>query len=209
MANYTIIGGDGKEYGSVLGEDLRRWIAEGRLNAQSLAKAESDAEFRPLSAFPEFADAFALKAPPLPFPTAATDAGDERDAALKLEGPNCPDYHSQLGDRVLWFQRPFHPVHRRHDVPPTNATEYPASNAGVHPRNAGSIGRIDQPDNSSSERVCAVWRNKIVATAKFRAGDGSRHRRDVAMPMLLSVWFALRIWALVVLNKPEVKSQFG
>ena len=64
---YTIIGGDGKEYGSVLGEDLRKWIAEGRLNAQSLAKSESDAEFRPLSAFPEFADAFA---PPTVTPSA-------------------------------------------------------------------------------------------------------------------------------------------
>ncbi len=80
MANYTIIGGDGKEYGSVLGEDLRRWIAEGRLNAQSLAKAESDAEFRPLSAFPEFADAFAPPpetpgAPPV-FSTANAGEGD-------------------------------------------------------------------------------------------------------------------------------------
>ena len=56
---FTIIGGDGKEYGSVLASDLRRWIAEGRLNAQTLAKAEGDAEFRPLSTFPEFADAFA------------------------------------------------------------------------------------------------------------------------------------------------------
>ncbi len=80
MATYTIIGGDGKEYGSVLGEDLRRWIAEGRLNAQSLAKAESDAEFRPLSAFPEFADAFpappeAAGAPPV-FSAAGLAEGD-------------------------------------------------------------------------------------------------------------------------------------
>jgi hypothetical protein len=60
---YTIIGGDGKEYGSVSAEDLRKWIAEGRLSAQSLAKAESDAEFRPLSTFPEFADAFVSQAP--------------------------------------------------------------------------------------------------------------------------------------------------
>ena len=72
---YTIIGGDGKEYGPVSGEDLRKWIVEGRLNAQTLAKAESDAEFRPLSTFPEFADAFpplaaAPGAPPV-FSTAA------------------------------------------------------------------------------------------------------------------------------------------
>ena len=51
---YTIIGGDGKEYGPISGGDLRKWISEERLNAQSLAKAESDAEFRPLAAFPEF-----------------------------------------------------------------------------------------------------------------------------------------------------------
>lgn len=64
MANYLIIGGDGKEYGPVSDADVRQWIAEGRVNAQSQAKAESDAEFRPLSAFPEFADALSLKAPP-------------------------------------------------------------------------------------------------------------------------------------------------
>lgn len=63
MATYSIIGGDGKEYGSVTADDLRKWIAEGRLNAQSLAKAESDTEFRTLEKFPEFADAFAPNAP--------------------------------------------------------------------------------------------------------------------------------------------------
>ena len=64
MANYLIIGGDGKEYGPVTDADVRQWLAEGRLNAQSMAKAESDAEFRPLSAFPEFAAAFGTGAPP-------------------------------------------------------------------------------------------------------------------------------------------------
>ena len=63
MANYLIIGGDGKEYGPVTSADVRQWLAEGRLNAQSLAKAESDADFRALAQFPEFADAFAAPAP--------------------------------------------------------------------------------------------------------------------------------------------------
>ena len=58
MASYTIIGGDGKEYGPITADDISRWIAEGRLNAQSLAKAESDAEFRPLAQFPELAEIF-------------------------------------------------------------------------------------------------------------------------------------------------------
>lgn len=59
MANYLIIGGDGQQYGPVPDTELRQWIATGRINAQSPAKIEGDAEFRPLSAFPEFADALA------------------------------------------------------------------------------------------------------------------------------------------------------
>jgi len=32
---YTIIGGDQKQYGPVTAEELRRWIAEGRADAQT------------------------------------------------------------------------------------------------------------------------------------------------------------------------------
>jgi uncharacterized membrane protein len=85
MANYLIIGGDGKEYGPVTDADVRKWIGEGRLNAQSLAKGEGDAEFRALAQFPEFADTCAQ--PPetiAPLVTAADFA--ERDYELDLGG---------------------------------------------------------------------------------------------------------------------------
>ena len=62
MATYTIIGGDGKEYGPISADDVRQWIAEGRLGKQSLMKAESDAEFRTLEKFPEFVAAFSTSA---------------------------------------------------------------------------------------------------------------------------------------------------
>ncbi len=62
MATYTIIGGDRKQYNFVTEDNIRSWIAEGRLNEQSLIKAEGEAEFRPLVDFPEFADAFAARA---------------------------------------------------------------------------------------------------------------------------------------------------
>jgi prepilin-type processing-associated H-X9-DG protein len=80
MATYTIIGSDQKQYSSVTAEDIRKWIAEGRLNEQSLLKAEGDAEFRPIPAFPEFAGAFtartaaAVTPPPLPAGAAVTSA---------------------------------------------------------------------------------------------------------------------------------------
>ena len=90
MATYTIIGGDQKPYSSVTPDDIRRWIADGRLNAQSLAREENDTEWRPLSAFPEFADVFAASsAPPPPLTAPMAGAGDDgRDAALQLvKGP--------------------------------------------------------------------------------------------------------------------------
>jgi prepilin-type processing-associated H-X9-DG protein len=86
MATYTIIGGDQKQYSLVTEDNIRRWIADGRLNAQSLMKAESDAEFRPLSAFAEFADALAAKVgesitpPPLP----AGPAGPVKTSGLAI-----------------------------------------------------------------------------------------------------------------------------
>ena len=67
---YRIIGGDQKEYGPVTGDELRRWLAEGRLNGQSLARAEGATEWKPLASFPEFADA--LRGQAGQAPTAAT-----------------------------------------------------------------------------------------------------------------------------------------
>ena len=88
MADYKIIGGDGKQYGPVSEEDLRKWIADGRLNAQSLAQAQGDIEWKPLSAFPEFADALAGEsAASCALPSAATPADWlERDYELDIGG---------------------------------------------------------------------------------------------------------------------------
>jgi uncharacterized membrane protein len=82
---YTIIGGDGKEYGPISEADLRKWIAEGRLNAQSLAKAESDAEFRPLSTFPELADVLGIAVAEAPAFAPIMD-WSERDYELDIGG---------------------------------------------------------------------------------------------------------------------------
>ena len=59
---YRIIGGNQQEYGPVTADELRRWIAEGRLSAQSLVQVEGSGEWKPLSTFPEFAEALAGQA---------------------------------------------------------------------------------------------------------------------------------------------------
>jgi hypothetical protein len=61
---YKILGGDQKQYGPVSTDEVRAWIAEGRLNAQSLAWAEGEADWKPLGTYPEFADALRAKAAP-------------------------------------------------------------------------------------------------------------------------------------------------
>ena len=63
---YRIIGGDKKEYGPVNADDIHTWLAEGRLNAQSLVREEQSSEWKPLSAYPEFAEALGLSGPTAP-----------------------------------------------------------------------------------------------------------------------------------------------
>jgi hypothetical protein len=85
---FKIIGADQKEYGPVSADELRQWIAEGRANGQSLVQADGGA-WKPLSAFPEFAAqlpqapvSLAASAPPA-F-TVGTDGGPARH---QVSGP--------------------------------------------------------------------------------------------------------------------------
>jgi len=102
MATYTIIGGDQKPYGSVTADDIRRWIADGRLNAQSLAKEENDTEWRPLSAFPEFADALAPQAETPGTPPAVADPTGWREGNYDLDIGGCISRGWELVKNNFW-----------------------------------------------------------------------------------------------------------
>lgn len=54
---FKIIGTDGKQYGPIAADQLRRWIAEGRANSATLVQAEGSTDWKPLSSFPEFGSA--------------------------------------------------------------------------------------------------------------------------------------------------------
>jgi len=86
MANYFIIGGDGKEYGPVTEADVQLWISEGRLNAQSRAKAEGDAEYRALGLFPEFAAVLGAQIHGAPVTASAPEDFRDRDYELDISG---------------------------------------------------------------------------------------------------------------------------
>jgi uncharacterized OB-fold protein len=51
---YKVIGKDGRQYGPITAEELKDWIAENYLNAQSLVQIEGTQEWRALATLPEF-----------------------------------------------------------------------------------------------------------------------------------------------------------
>jgi hypothetical protein len=65
---YRIIGADGREYGPITAEQLRQWIAEGRANPLTRAKAEGADQWKPLTEYVEFASLLARFPPALAAP---------------------------------------------------------------------------------------------------------------------------------------------
>ena len=61
---YKIIGADQREYGPVSADQIRAWIREGRLSAQSRVKSEGTEAWQLVHEFPEFTADLAIKTPP-------------------------------------------------------------------------------------------------------------------------------------------------
>jgi hypothetical protein len=59
---YKIIGADQKEYGPITADQLRQWISEGRINANTKVQAEGSGVWKTVSELPEFG----LTLPPPP-----------------------------------------------------------------------------------------------------------------------------------------------
>jgi uncharacterized RDD family membrane protein YckC len=59
---FTIIGGDGREYGPVTADQVRTWIKAGRANLDTQARALGETDWRRLGDFPEFSG---LPTPPI------------------------------------------------------------------------------------------------------------------------------------------------
>jgi len=85
---YKIIGADQKEYGPVTADQLRQWIVEGRVGAQTSVQAEGG-DWRPAREFPEFAEALTAKVASSATASGTANAGPspnllERDYELDI-----------------------------------------------------------------------------------------------------------------------------
>jgi len=83
---YRIVGADGREYGPVSADQIARWISEGRVNAQTLARSEESTDWKPLSTFPEFAGVLHPGASGAGLPPLPPQSPDQLAAAILARG---------------------------------------------------------------------------------------------------------------------------
>jgi hypothetical protein len=60
---YKIIGADDKEYGPISADQLRQWISEGRINANTKIQTEGTGVWKRAGEMPEFTAALSIVAP--------------------------------------------------------------------------------------------------------------------------------------------------
>jgi len=215
---YTIIGGDGKEYGPVSGEDLRKWISEGRLNAQSSAKAESDAEFRPLSAFPEFGDVFGRGAAASVPPALAAGQDDGRAAALRrVQAPAVALIITAILNLIFgaWglVKTVFFPPNLQQLDSELEQLNNPQLVEFFHKWMHITYGPFGIAGGLLGLVLSVLILIGAIKMHSLRSYEFSMTAAIVAMlpcvtPCCL-IGLPFGIWALVVLSKPEVKSHFS
>lgn len=104
---FTIIGGDGKEYGPVSAEKIREWVAAGRANLETKARRDGEAEWKALGEFVEFT---AAEPPPIaagPAPISgpvdpASMANDLIARAAPLDVFGCLSRSFELWTKHFW-----------------------------------------------------------------------------------------------------------
>ena len=79
---YKMIGTDGRQYGPVAADQIRQWLAQNRVNAQTLVQAEGSTEWKPLISFPEFAAEFRMAPPPVAMPISDPRASNKIAAGV-------------------------------------------------------------------------------------------------------------------------------
>ena len=213
MANYKIIGGDLKQYGPITDEDVRKWIAEGRLNSQSLVQVFGDIEWKQLSTFPEFAEVLAGRPATLsaPLPLISSEVNDRQAALQRVKGP-------AIGLKVtaiigltmvaLGFVVNIATLMGYQIIPQQPITDPQMQK--VFSGLGGGLGIVQDAVGAVIGVIVLIGAGKM---RKLESYQFSMTAAIVAMIPCISpccfLGLPLGIWALTVLNRPEVKSHFS
>lgn len=218
---YKIIGANSAEYGPVSAEQLRQWINEGRVNAETLAQAAGETGWKPISTYPDFADVFAPKpasppptlgkAPPT-FTAGAASVGSREAALSEVSGPAIGlivvGALTLVGGGFGILRSLFWSA----------AGSFPSTN---FPGQDPQVRQFAQMFGGTVGVAVAVLQMALGAFYIF-GGINMKALQKYGLCMTASIIALLPcfgscccigipfgIWALVVLNKPEVKAHFS
>jgi hypothetical protein len=220
---FKILGADGREYGPVTVDQIKKWISEGRANQETLVQPAGETTWKPLGQYPELANEFAatppvvaasptVVTPPTGAPSAPVAAGAmaENARARAMEMVSGPAIGlivtavlgiaaSVIG--IVWI------AFGMGMAPPMH---------GMTPEAARMIHLIMGPVGIAA-RVVGIAVGVLILFGALRMQKLANHglaltTAIVAMVPCISpccvIGLPIGIWALVVLGRPEVKSQF-
>jgi hypothetical protein len=208
---YKIIGADQKEYGPITGDQIRQWIAEGRVNAHTRARAEGAAEWQPLSAFVEFADAFGTATTSAQAPILAPlQAGGGREAALQaVKGPAI----ALIVTAVLYALSCVWGIVRALILHP-DLSKFQQFNLDPQVQKlvqvlSGPVGAIGSLLGLGFAVFILFGAIRMMALRNHQMAFAASIVAMLPCSCCCILGLPFGIWALVVLNKPDVKSQFN
>lgn len=202
---YKIIGADGKEYGPITADILKKWVVDGRANAQTKVQLEGAPEWRTLAEFPELAAALPTIAP-LP----STSAGSVVSATDQVNGPGIGLIVAGALNILIGLAR-------------LVLSLFMGAIMGTMPAASGQDAEIQKIIAMASGTVGIVVGLVVLIMGGLTIFAGIKMRKLESYGLCMTgailalipctfpccvVGLPIGIWAIVVLSKNEVKSQF-
>jgi hypothetical protein len=220
---FKILGADGKEYGPTTAEQIKEWIRQGRANHETMAQAAGETGWKPLAQYADFADVFPPAQAPAPSaPDAAAPVPAAAAPSAAPAGPS-PDLRAKAQQMVagpaiglLIMAALGILLQIVGIVMNLLGVTFPMQQQDLTPEAArmmhlftGVIGVVSGVIGIAVSIFiifCALKMQKLASHGLAMAGA------IVAMVPCFSpcclLGLPIGIWALVVLSKPEVRSQF-
>jgi len=201
---YKIRGGDGKEYGPVSADTLKQWVAEGRANAQTQVQPEGSMNWVALGQLPEFAEP--ADTAPTP-PSFAATAGAPNIASL-VSGPAIGLIVTAVLGALMQLVGIAGNILGTGLGLAAQSEGHQELPAWVHMM-SGGVGIVFNVLGIIMSGVILMGALKMKALEKH---GFAMVATIIAMVPCISpccfVGLPIGIWALVILNKPEVKAAF-
>lgn len=201
MASYYMQGGDGREYGPISDEQLKRWQREGRADATTQIRPEHELNWRPLGTMPELA-VTRIGPPPLPLSIAGSPANQDLAKGL-VNGPGIFIMVSTgLSTLVTLLSIAI-------NVFQIGIGTFSGAKGGLEFMLQGTFGLVANLILLVISILIFIGAVKMI---KLKSHGWAMAASILCLicsnPCCCPLGLAAGIWSLIVLSKPEVKSAF-